>query len=104
MDPVLEEFVAKWASGKDNREAAKAVAVAYIEANRAALASVLEPMSLEDIVRLIDAYREVGGREADIAIAECWLLTEYEPQHISGEIQFGIADAVVDAINRGEVI
>lgn len=106
MDPILEEFQAKWVLGKGpSRDEAKRIAIGYTEAHKAALAPVLEPLSLEDIVHLIDAYREVGGREEDIAIAECWLLSEYEPQNISGAIQLGgLAEAAIEAINRGEVI
>lgn len=91
VDGDLARFVAEWKSGR--RDEARAIARAYIDAHRAELAPQLEPYSLDDLVRLVSAYRQ-AGREEDRIVADMWLLTEYEPQRITGTIHMGGSAAI----------
>jgi hypothetical protein len=101
MEQVLEQFVEEWRGG--DRERAKALARDYVEAHREGLAKVLEPLSLDDIVQLIDSYRAVGQWK-DVVIADMWLIANYEPQTINGSVRLGggIVEAVTKAMNSGE--
>lgn len=86
MDRDIQGFVDEWRHG--DRSLAKAMAKEYVEAHRAQIAPLLEPRIREEIVAMIDGAR-LEGRDADVAIAEMWLLTEYEPQRISGSLNLG---------------
>lgn len=101
----LEAFVEEWARG--DRSKAREMARAYVNAHREGLAPVLERLSLVDIVKLIDGYREYGQWD-NVAVAEMWLLVNYEPQKINGAVSIGggqaLIEAVADAMNRGEAL
>jgi hypothetical protein len=83
VEPELVQFDHEWKHG--DRGVARGLARAYIGRRRSELAPALEPYSLEDLVQLIDAYR-AAGREDDRIIADMWLLTNYDPQRITGTI------------------
>lgn len=94
-------FDREWREG--DRERATEMAREYIDEHREALAPLLEPMSLEDVVSLIDQYRKVG-REEDRIVADMWLLVNYPPQNISGTFHLGGKPAVdaAEAIIAGD--
>lgn len=86
----LTRFDWEWKHG--DRALARELAKEYIFAHREQLAPHLENLTLEDMVKMIDMYREYG-REDDRIIVDMWLLTYYDPQKISGAITIGSAAA-----------
>ena len=91
MDGSILAFVDEWKSG--DRTKARELAREYVDKHSARLAPLLEPLHRDDIVKLIDAYRE-HERHVDVAVAEMWLLTKYDPQKISGVLGVGGGPAV----------
>ena len=86
-----------WKEG--NRDEAKDVARRYINDHRHQLAPILESMSLEDIVQMIDSYR-AAGKEEDRIIADMWLITQYEPRRIQGAVHLGNPMAAVKEVEN----
>lgn len=76
-------FDHEWRVG--DRAVAVQLAKEYVNQHRPALAEQLIKFTLDDMVKLIDQYREAGQHENRL-IAEMWLLSEYKPQDITGEI------------------
>lgn len=60
----------------------------YVAANREELSPILSKFTLEGLVDLVSSYRR-AGREEDRIITDMWLLSEYEPQNITGSITVG---------------
>lgn len=81
MNPELQAFKDEWEAG--NRWNAVQKAHAYVELHRGEIAPHLERYTREELVDLVSAYRN-AGREEDRIVADMWLLTEYDPQRISG--------------------
>lgn len=99
---VLLQFDYEWREG--DRDKARDIAKEYINANRQRLTRVFGSYTLEDLVREVDALRE-AGRHSDRIIVDMWLLAEYQPQDISGELRIGRTELIVaaaEAIMRGE--
>lgn len=94
MDTALQEFDQEWKTG--DRVKAKQMAIDYVNEHREALTTVLGQLPIETLVALISGYRKVG-RDADRVIADMWLLSEYEPQHIGGTVHLNRAQAVAAA-------
>lgn len=99
---ALLQFDYEWREG--DRDKAREIAKDYINANRLRLTKVFSGYTLEDLVREVDALR-AAGRHSDRIIVDMWLLAEYQPQDISGELRIGRTELIVaaaEAIMRGE--
>lgn len=106
----LERFEYEWHQG--SRAVAREIAHDYVMANAARLSVLLDALSEEGVVKLIDAYREAGQdedgnylRQEDITVATMWILDRYPPRHISGTLNInsvvqGVADAVAEAMKE----
>jgi hypothetical protein len=86
MDEYVARFDLEWKHG--DKATAREMARVYVEANRATLEPILSQYSLEGLVGLIDDYRK-AGREEDRIIADMWLLSEYQPQKVTGQMAIG---------------
>lgn len=86
MDSNVERFDREWKAG--NRGLARQIASFYVEQHRGDLESVLGGKTLEQIVAMVDGYRG-AGLEEDRLIAEMWLLSEHQPQKITGTMNMG---------------
>lgn len=97
------EFEREWRTG--DRARAREMAREYAEADRTRLdqwifdavqasrAGAL--VTREELVRLVDQYRELGDETARLLV-EMILLVDYPPQRITGDIR--IAGAAADAM------
>ena len=103
-------FQFEWERG--SRERAREVAVEFCGLIPAELRAYLERYSREGLVTLIDGYRDAMARDPGNAfeyeesrvVADMWLLANYDPQNIVGEIGINMGDvlrAASDAIERG---
>lgn len=81
MDAKVEEFDREWKTG--DRGKAKTLAKAYVAANRAHLLQHLEGLDIPALVAMVTAYRQ-AGRHEDAKVVDMWLLSEFEPQRITG--------------------
>ena len=86
MEAQVVAFDRAWCTGY--REDARALAIDYVATHRAQLEKTLGGKTLEDLVKLVDGYR-AAGRENERAIVDMWLLVEYQPQRIVGELRMG---------------
>lgn len=82
---AIEEFVHEWRNG--DRVKAREMARAYVHANRNALAHY-QRMTRDELVQRCTDLR-ASGDVREIPVIEMWLLSEYEPQRISGRIRPG---------------
>lgn len=101
-DEALLQFDYEWREG--DRTKAKQIAKDYINSRRVELTAIFSKYSLEDLVRECEALR-IAGRISDRIIVDMWLMSEYEPQNITGTLTIGSADvaiAAAEAILRGE--
>lgn len=94
MNPELARFEDEWRHG--DRSVAKQLAREYVDRNRARLSTLLGSYDLQGLVELVQLYRD-GGQEENRIICDMWLLSEHQPQKISGEIRIGGAEAAVAA-------
>lgn len=85
MYPQVEEFEHEWREG--DREVARTMARDYF-ADKAELVKILKPKTLEQLVAMVDAYRAAGDEENRI-ITDMWLLSEFSPQIIGGQLSVG---------------
>lgn len=99
MNQDLERFEHEWHHG--DRGLARDLAKEYVAAHPAVVES-LAAYTLEDIVRLIDQYRELG-RESDRIVADMYLLATYPPQMVAGAVAIGGGSALVEAVNKALV-
>lgn len=83
MENLLVEFEHEWWKG--SRDKAKEIAYAYIKENFLRLAPILGELPIEELVKMVSAYRE-AGREEDRIIVDMWLLTQFGSQPITGEL------------------
>lgn len=99
---TIEAFTTAWKDPK-TRYVAKQIAIEYVNENREFLTKTLGKFSQDDLVKLIDAYR-VQNRLDDVVIADMWLLSEYEPKDIRGELTIGAKQVIEEAMRviRGE--
>lgn len=98
----LLQFDYEWREG--DRTKAKEIAKDYINSRRSELTEIFSKYSLDDLVRECEALR-IAGRVKDRIIVDMWLMSEYEPQNITGVLNIGSADvaiAAAEAIIRGE--
>lgn len=80
---ALAMFEHEWMRG--DRDLARQMADEYIGRHYEQIAPFLEPLTIPELVDLIDRYRDEGvEREGDRIIADMWLLSRYEPQRIVG--------------------
>ena len=86
MNEQVERFENEWRNG--NRDAARQMAKDYVAAHREELGPILSKFTLEGLVDLVTSYRR-AGREEDRIVADMWLLSEYQPQNITGSITVG---------------
>jgi len=96
IDERILQFDFEWREG--NRAVAKEIATAYINDNRATLDSLLGGKSLDELVKMVEGYRE-QHKETDRIVCDMWLQAEFEPQHISGAINIGppVTDYIAEA-------
>jgi len=99
MEHEIAAFEREWRTG--DRAKAKQMARAYVETHRPALTRQLASYTREDLVGLIEQYRATGCAE-DRIIADMWLLSEYDPQQISGDLNLGAVAAAMQADLRQE--
>lgn len=85
-DPDLDEFNEKWAN-RATRSEAKEIAQRYIQKDLE-LQSLCVPLSLEELVTLVDIARARGDDEQRIKL-DMWLLANFEPQRIVGSMRTG---------------
>lgn len=81
-------------------DVARELAAELAEAHRKALEPVFRPYTLEQLVSLVDYYREAGRRVDELVVC-AWIMAEYGPQHITGFGHIGgraFRDAVRDAL------
>ena len=88
-------FDEEWRVG--DREKAREMAREFI-AGAPDVRAALERYTRDELVHLVEEYRRVNSW-ADEKIVEMWLLSEYEPQHITG--QFDIKLPVAAALMQG---
>jgi hypothetical protein len=94
----IKKFDREWRTG--DRAKAKGLAKSYVDAHREEINKLLAPYTREQLVELIDQYRQVG-REEDRLVVDMYLLSEYEPQKITGELNIGGAiDEVTRLVNK----
>lgn len=86
MEREIAAFESEWRTG--DRAKAKQMARAYVTRHRPALIQQLASCTREDLVELIEQYR-AAGRAEDRIVADIWLLSEYDPQQISGDLNLG---------------
>ena len=86
MNEQVAQFENEWHHG--DRTKARQMAKDYVAANREELSPILSKFTLEGLVDLVSSYRR-AGREEDRIITDMWLLSEYEPQNITGSITVG---------------
>ncbi len=79
-------FDKEWRTG--DREKAKLLARAYVADNRERLASSLASLARGELVALVSEYRK-AGKDTERIIVDMWLISEYEPQKITGKINIG---------------
>ncbi len=77
---------------------AMALAEAFVEANRTTLDTFLYTKTLEDLVRLIDAYRKVGDEE-QATIATMYEMAKFDRQHIGGGMTVAIKQSFLGSRN-----
>lgn len=78
----------------------RAVAKEYVDANRDWLSPVLDKLTEQELVRLVDIRRDEGLPMEALAV-EAWVLTHYEPRRVVGQMHVGItAKAIEAALNR----
>ena len=80
---MIEAFDKEWRHGDRNK--AKGMAVAYVNAHREELARALGRLSLVELVHLVSDLRSQGKDRARV-IVDMWLLNEFEPQKIGGSV------------------
>lgn len=98
MEQALSDFNEEWRSG--DRAKARTMAEEYVAANREALDATIrdavreyreahldDPVTLEDMVRLVSAYRAQGD-ETSRTLVDMALLAKFEPQVITGMAAF----------------
>ena len=91
MNADVEQFARTWAN-KEERPFAKDLARAYVDAHRAELSLHLAHLTLEELVELVKQYRK-AGREEDRIVTDMWLLSEYDPQIITGTAGGAVQEA-----------
>lgn len=102
MESDLIQFDYEWREG--DRGKARQIAKDYINRRRDELAPIFSKYTLEGLVDQVTALRN-AGRHADRIIVDMWLLSEFEPQNITGELvidPYRLAVAAAEAILRGE--
>lgn len=85
LDLDLERFDHEWKHG--DRALAKELAIEWVD-RHPQIAVTLDPYALEDIVRMIGRYYDIGN-ESDRIIADMYLLARRPPQHITGTLNMG---------------
>lgn len=90
---LLARIKAKWDEGKgdDTRRIARDMAREYVEAHRARLTELFGDFSREQLVVLVDRYRE-AGRDLDVQVIDAWLLSEFSPVLIRGQVEVEVLD------------
>lgn len=83
MDAKLKTFADAWGVSPKDWPKLRGMATAYVTANKAALSAKFDKLTREDLVAVVGMARK-QGREDDKWAAEAWLLSEYEPQAITG--------------------
>jgi hypothetical protein len=87
MNQILDENVLRfdheWRAG--DRVKAREIAVAFIETHRTFLEPILMKYTRDMLVKEVGNLR-AESRIVDCIIVEMWLLSEYEPQNIVGQI------------------
>lgn len=83
LTPEMQQFDALWKSG--DKAEAKVLAIEYVEDNRGIFSEAFGGLGIPQVVSFIDAYR-IQGKEADRIAADMWLLSEFEPQRIKGQL------------------
>lgn len=68
--------------------AARELAKAYVAAHRARMEPAYTRYTKEELVGMVSMLRQKGDRLSQLDI-EAWLLSEYEPQHITGRVRPG---------------
>lgn len=79
------EFEHLW---RTDRDEAKSCAMTFVSDHREQLVRQFSRYTLEDLVVLVESYRE-AGREDERLTVEMWLLGEYKPQQIEGAFDVG---------------
>lgn len=98
--PDVARFDNEWKNG--DRVAAKAMAKEYVAAHKGELEPILSKFTVEGLVDLVTAYRN-AGREEDRIVTDMWLLSEYEPQNISGRLLVG-TEQMEQIVSEAEAI
>lgn len=76
-------FDYEWRAG--SRDKAREIAREYVTLRRADLEPILGGKGIEELVALTQDYRTLGLYENRLVV-DMWLLAEFEPQQISGEL------------------
>lgn len=87
LDEDILRFDYEWREG--NRDKAKEIAVAYVNKNRDFLQPKLMQYTREMLVKEVEALRN-ARRLSDRIVVDMWLLSEYEPIEITGEISVSL--------------
>lgn len=85
------QFDEEWKTG--DRDLAREMARAYVEANGL---DAMRALSLEELVEIVKACRRAGDEHGRI-IADMVLLVAHAPQRIEGSVTIGAAEAVAIA-------
>ena len=85
MKQAIADFAKEWREG--DRGLAKDMARAYVADNPQQF-DVLKEYSRDELVVLLGDYRDAGRDEEQIVV-DMWLLSEFEPQKITGAITIG---------------
>lgn len=83
LDEDILQFDYEWREG--DRDKAREIAKTYVNKHREFLEPVLMRYTREMLVREVEALRRFK-RLSDRIVVDMWLLSEYEPQQITGEI------------------
>ena len=98
--PDVARFDNEWKGG--DRARAKVMAKEYVAAHKGELEPILSKFTIEGLVDLVTAYRN-AGREEDRLVTDMWLLSEYEPQNITGQLLVG-AEQMKQIVSEAEAI
>lgn len=83
LDEDILRFDYEWREG--DREKAKEIAKNYVNTHRDFLEPIFMQYTREMLVVEVEALRRFK-RLSDRIVVDMWLLSEYEPQQITGEI------------------